>query len=71
MRTRTHYKCHIYEDKGGEWRWKLVARNGRIVMSPHEGYKTEAGAVRSWEQLIYSLCTTIYVEVVHDTPRKP
>jgi len=66
MRNRTHYKCHIYEDEGGEFRWKLISRNGRNVGTPGEGYKTESGARRAWDQLIYSLGTTIYVEVVYD-----
>ena len=31
-----------YKDAKGEWRWKLVASNGRILADSGEGYKTEA-----------------------------
>jgi uncharacterized protein YegP (UPF0339 family) len=31
-------KVVIYEDLRGEWRWRLVAANGRIVADSSEGY---------------------------------
>jgi uncharacterized protein YegP (UPF0339 family) len=31
-------KVIIYEDLRGEWRWRLVAANGRIVADSSEGY---------------------------------
>jgi len=67
MRSRTHYKCHIYEDITG-FRWKLVTKNGRIVAESPSGfsYKTPQGAHTAWWQLTYSLGTSIYVDVVHD-----
>jgi len=30
-----------YKDKKGEWRWRLVASNGRIIADSGEGYKSE------------------------------
>jgi uncharacterized protein YegP (UPF0339 family) len=30
-----------YKDKKGEWRWRLVAANGRILADSGEGYKSE------------------------------
>lgn len=32
-------RLHYYRDKKREWRWKLVARNGRIIAVSGEGYK--------------------------------
>ena len=32
-------RWHFYRDEAGEWRWKVVARNGKIVVSSSEGYK--------------------------------
>lgn len=29
---------HVYRDLKGEWRWRLVATNGRIVADSAEGY---------------------------------
>jgi len=40
-------KIRIYKDKRGEWRWRMVARNGRIVADSGEGYTTKRGAVRA------------------------
>lgn len=33
----------IYRDEKQEWRWRLIASNGRIVAVSGEGYKTRAG----------------------------
>jgi uncharacterized protein YegP (UPF0339 family) len=30
-----------YKDAKGEWRWRLVAANGRILADSGEGYKSE------------------------------
>lgn len=37
-------KFNIYEDVKGEYRWRLVADNGRVMADSAEGYVTEAGA---------------------------
>lgn len=39
-------KFEIYRDKAGEWRWRLIARNGKIVADSGEGYKRSGGAKR-------------------------
>lgn len=36
-----------YPDHGGEWRWRALARNGRVVADSAEGYKTERNADRA------------------------
>ena len=38
--TVSHPKYELYEDKGGEYRWRLKARNGEIVVVG-EGYKAK------------------------------
>ena len=38
-------KFEIFKDDVGEWRWRLVARNGRIVADSGEGYKNKADCV--------------------------
>lgn len=39
---------HLYKDTASEWRWRLVASNGRIVANSGEGYKNrdDYGLVR-------------------------
>lgn len=40
-------KFEHYEDTNGEWRWRLVAGNGRIVADSGEGYDSEANVIRA------------------------
>ena len=34
----------LYEDRAGEWRWRLVAANGKTVADSGESYTTKANA---------------------------
>lgn len=63
---RTHYKCHIYQDDAGEWRWRLKSSNGRIVADSGEGYTKKQGAAKAWNQIHYSLHAIYWVDVVYD-----
>lgn len=40
-----HYD--IYQDSTGQHRWRLKAKNGRIVADSGEGYAKRSGAVRA------------------------
>lgn len=31
-------KFELYKDKAGEWRWRLVAKNGKTIADSGEGY---------------------------------
>lgn len=44
-------KLKVYEDTAGEWRWRLVARNGLTVADSAEGYATRANAKRAASRL--------------------
>lgn len=37
-------KKEIYKDKKWEWRWKIIADNGRIILETSEGYKNKSHA---------------------------
>ena len=39
----------LYKDKSGEFRWRFVSTNGRIISAASEGYAQKAGAVRGIE----------------------
>jgi uncharacterized protein YegP (UPF0339 family) len=45
-------KFHIYEDAAGAWRWRLKARNGRIVADGAQGYSSQWHAERAAASLI-------------------
>ena len=35
-------KFQIYQDRKGEYRWRLRARNGEIIADSNEGYSRKA-----------------------------
>ena len=41
-------KLKYYQDRKGDWRWTLYARNGNVVGASSEGYKTRAKAVANF-----------------------
>lgn len=38
-------RIDVYRDKKGEWRWRMVARNGRIIADSGESYKRKKACV--------------------------
>ncbi|WP_455449824.1 amphi-Trp domain-containing protein [Natrinema thermotolerans] len=40
-------RFEVYEDRGGEWRWRLVHWNGNIVADSGEGYASRSNAERA------------------------
>lgn len=36
---------YVYQDRGSEWRWTLVAGNYEIIGDSGEGYSTHQGAL--------------------------
>ena len=46
--TMTHPKFEMYQDKAGEYRFRLKARNGEII-GVSEGYTTKANCVNGVE----------------------
>lgn len=32
-------RVEVYLDAKGEWRWRLIARNGRLIACSGEGYE--------------------------------
>ncbi|QEH35323.1 hypothetical protein OJF2_38740 [Aquisphaera giovannonii] len=44
-------KFTVYKDAKGEYRWRLLAKNSKIVADSGEGYKTKASCLRGIEIL--------------------
>lgn len=44
-------KFQYYQDKRGEWRWRLRANNGEIVANSGEGYQTKAGCLKAIKRI--------------------
>jgi uncharacterized protein len=59
MQTAT---IEIYKDDTGEHRWRLVARNGRILASG-EGYKRPGGAEKAARTIRDAMATATIIRV--------
>lgn len=44
-------KLEVYKDKKKEWRWRVIASNGRIIADSAEGYKRKGTMLKSVEKL--------------------
>lgn len=44
-------RVEIYRDQSGEWRWRLVRRNNRIVADSGEGYQRKGGCIQAWKRI--------------------
>jgi uncharacterized protein YegP (UPF0339 family) len=47
MKNRYRYTLEIYPDEKQEFRWRLLAHNGRNIANGSEGYKIMHGAKRA------------------------
>lgn len=45
-------EVRVYEDEAGEYRWSLVAKNGKIIADSAEGYGTRWKARRAARTLL-------------------
>lgn len=50
-------RFEIYEDRGGEWRWRLVHWNGNIIADSGEGYASRSNAKRAARSVMRSAPT--------------
>lgn len=54
MKHKNH-RVEIYQDGSGEWRWRLVAHNGRVVADGAEGYASKGNATRGWDRVAMAI----------------
>ncbi len=52
----------LYKDKAGEWRWRLLAKNGKKIGTSGEGYKNKADCAHAIE-LVKSASKATVTEV--------
>jgi len=57
-----------YKDAAGEYRWSLLAKNGKIVADGAEGYKTLANVKRAITSLLKSMKGTVTVKKALKAP---
>ena len=51
VETKKHPKFEMYEDKSGEFRFRLKARNGEVI-AVSEGYKAKASCKNGIESVV-------------------
>jgi uncharacterized protein YegP (UPF0339 family) len=45
---RLFIRLEYYKDKAGQWRWRMIASNGKIIGTSHEGYKNKEDCRTGW-----------------------
>lgn len=48
----TSIKFEIYQDKARDFRWRVKARNGKIIGDSAEGYDHKSGCEKSIERFV-------------------
>jgi uncharacterized protein YegP (UPF0339 family) len=49
-------RCECYKDREGKYRWRAIARNGRIVAASHQGYVNKADCLKNARAQGYNNC---------------
>jgi uncharacterized protein YegP (UPF0339 family) len=57
-------RVHIYRDAAGEWRWRLVAKNGRTIADSAEGYVEKRKAIAG-VQLVRDTVRDLIATAIH------
>jgi len=57
----------IYHGKKGKFRWRLTARNGRIIGSSSQGYKRRKSCIRNADDVARALLSLI----IHESFEQP
>lgn len=45
------WQFEVYKDSGGNWRWRLVADNGKITASSGESFYSKQSAIDAAERV--------------------
>lgn len=61
MNPKTYFE--IYTDKKGEFRWRLLSKNGESVATGGEGYSTKRSALNAVKKLREWAATDVVKEV--------
>lgn len=61
MKGQARFK--VYQDRKKEFRWKLIAANGRTIADSGEGYKTLGGVNRAVKTVRAAIATASVQEV--------
>jgi uncharacterized protein YegP (UPF0339 family) len=51
MQGTSNFTAYVYQDRAGEWRWRVRSINGEIVAVSGEGYVNRSHAISMVESL--------------------
>ena len=51
---------HTYKDTNGQWRWRLLAANNRIIANSGEGYYNESDCLHAINLVKSTSTTPVY-----------
>lgn len=54
----------VYADIAGSYRWRMKARNGKIIADSAEGYASRRNALRATQAFLELVYADRYVDVV-------
>jgi uncharacterized protein YegP (UPF0339 family) len=56
-------RCRVqfYRDKRGEYRWRYLAKNGRVLADSGESYQRKDACERSWQRVRFDDADTEYL----------
>lgn len=63
-------KAEIYQDRKNQWRWRLYAKNGRIVADSGEGYNSKTVA-KNRLALVMNLLSLVLTNGKVEVTEKP
>lgn len=60
----------IYKDKKGEYRYKLMHRNGKEILKSSEGYSRKATMLKIWGNIAIAFCICENISYQDKTVKK-
>ena len=55
-------KFEVYRDKAGEYRWRLLASNGKLIADSGEGYTRREDAHRAIAAMLLAINDVVIVD---------
>lgn len=55
-------KFKLYQDNKREWRWRLLASNGKIIADSAEGYKKPSSCLKIANKLALKLGAKVFID---------
>ena len=61
--------AEVYEDRKGEWRWRIIAKNGKIIADSGEGYNSKTvckNRLKALDEVLSNICDPFATQEMKD-----